>query len=168
MPTTPVCGMCYIYVYIYILRRSKKHRYNIFSCLSLSNIFIELINCYDGRWTNPWSSRDLGTFETLGAQCAMFEGQGFKMLEKATKEEINAQELCRWPVGMELSEKTHEFPSMLVPRHGWMLFVNGKSHRSKWMMTRGTLMAMESPTRPYSSQPFGGPWLSQVSWRHHA
>ena len=61
-----------------------------------------------------WAS----AFETLGAQCAMFEGQGFKMLEKATKEEINAQELCRWPVGMELSEKTHEFPSMLVPRHG--------------------------------------------------
>lgn len=26
----------------------------------------------------------------IGAQCAMFEGQGFKMLEKATPEEINA------------------------------------------------------------------------------
>eukprot|EP00435_Cladocopium_sp_Y103_P039943 s640_g10.t2 len=28
----------------------------------------------------------------IGAQCGMFEGQGFKMLEKATKEEINAQD----------------------------------------------------------------------------
>mmetsp|Transcript_109588 Transcript_109588/g.289098 ORF Transcript_109588/g.289098 Transcript_109588/m.289098 type:complete len:210 (-) Transcript_109588:170-799(-) len=28
----------------------------------------------------------------VGAQCAMFEGQGFKMLEKATPEEINAQD----------------------------------------------------------------------------
>mmetsp|Transcript_58994 Transcript_58994/g.95444 ORF Transcript_58994/g.95444 Transcript_58994/m.95444 type:complete len:226 (+) Transcript_58994:88-765(+) len=28
----------------------------------------------------------------IGAQCAMFEGQGFKMLEKATPEEINAKD----------------------------------------------------------------------------
>ena len=28
----------------------------------------------------------------IGAQCGMFEGQGFKMLQKATLEEINAQE----------------------------------------------------------------------------
>eukprot|EP00931_Biecheleriopsis_adriatica_P039551 TRINITY_DN22616_c1_g1_i1.p1 TRINITY_DN22616_c1_g1~~TRINITY_DN22616_c1_g1_i1.p1 ORF type:complete len:257 (+),score=54.61 TRINITY_DN22616_c1_g1_i1:64-771(+) len=28
----------------------------------------------------------------IGAQCAMFEGQGFKMLQKATPEEINAQD----------------------------------------------------------------------------
>eukprot|EP00913_Durusdinium_trenchii_P022511 g21146.t1 len=31
----------------------------------------------------------------IGAQCAMFEGQGFKMLEKATTQEINAQERKR-------------------------------------------------------------------------
>mmetsp|Transcript_4881 Transcript_4881/g.8713 ORF Transcript_4881/g.8713 Transcript_4881/m.8713 type:complete len:221 (+) Transcript_4881:36-698(+) len=28
----------------------------------------------------------------IGAQCAMFEGQGFKMLEKATPDEINAKD----------------------------------------------------------------------------
>ena len=37
-------------------------------------------------------STDLLTVSIWGAQCGMFEGQGFKMLEKATKEEINAQE----------------------------------------------------------------------------
>ena len=31
----------------------------------------------------------------IGAQCGMFEGQGFKMLQKATPEEINAQETSK-------------------------------------------------------------------------
>ena len=31
-----------------------------------------------------------GCLSLKGAQCAMFEGQGFKMLAKATSEEINA------------------------------------------------------------------------------